>query len=83
MGMIPKKSKPGSWRLIVDLSGLKGSSVNDGIGKDMFSLSYMSVDLVVSRILQLGRGTQLAKMDIKQAYRLVPVHPNDRKLLGI
>ena len=83
MGMIPKKSKPGSWRLIVDLSAPEGSSVNDGIGKDMSSLSYTSVDLVVSRILQLGRGTQLAKMDIKQMDRLVPVHPDDRRLLGI
>ena len=31
MGMIPKKSKPGSWRLIVDLSAPEGSSINDGI----------------------------------------------------
>ena len=67
MGVIPKKSKPGSWRLIVDLSAPEGSSVNDGIGKDMSSLTYTSVDLVASRILQLGKGTQLAKMDIKQA----------------
>ena len=57
--------------------------MNDGIAKDMSSLTYTSVDLVASRILQLGRGTELAKMDIKQAYRLVPVHPDDRRLLGI
>ena len=49
----------------------------------MSSLSYTSVDLVASRILQLGRGTQLVKMDIKQAYWLVPVHPDDERLLGI
>ena len=83
MGVIPKKSKPGSWQLIVDLSAPEGSSVNDRIGKDMSSLTYTSVDLVASRILQLGKGTQLAKMDIKQEYRLVPVHPDDRRLLGI
>ena len=83
MGMIPKKSKPGSWRLIVDLSAPEGRSVNDGIRRDMSSLSYMSVDLVASRILKLGKGTELAKVDIKQAYRLVPVHPADRRRLGV
>ena len=30
-----------------------------------------------------GRGTQLAKLDIKSAYRTVPVHPDDRYLLGM
>ena len=34
-------------------------------------------------VLAWGSGTQLAKMDIKQAYRVVPVHPHDRKLVGM
>ena len=34
-------------------------------------------------IKQLGRGTQLAKWDIKNAYRMVLVHPSDRELLGM
>ena len=36
-----------------------------------------------SKNLQLGQGTLLAKMDIKQAYRNIPVHPEDRLLLGM
>ena len=32
---------------------------------------------------QLGIGTELAKADIKAAYRLVPVHPQDRPLLAM
>ena len=32
---IPKKNKPGKWRLIVDLSSPDGASVNDGIEKDL------------------------------------------------
>ena len=32
---------------------------------------------------QLGRGALLAKMDIQQAYRMVPVHPDNRALLGM
>ena len=31
----------------------------------------------------MGRGTLMAKMDIKEAYRMVPVHPEDRLLLGM
>ena len=36
-----------------------------------------------SQINLLGQGTQLAKLDIKQAYRMVPIHPTDRLLLPI
>ena len=31
----------------------------------------------------LGPGAQLAKLDICRAYRIVPVHPQDRPLLGM
>ena len=34
-------------------------------------------------ILVLGQGTQLVKFDIKSAYRIIPVHPSDRLLLGV
>ena len=82
-GVIPKKNKPNKWRLILDLSAPAGASVNDGIVKEQCSLTYVSVDQVASRILELGRGTTLAKMDVQQAYRQVPVFPQDRLLLGI
>ena len=83
IGIIPKKNKPGKWRLIVDLSSPENGSVNDGIEKDICSLSYTSVDVVADKVLALGRGAMLAKMDIKQAYRMVPIHPQDRRLLGM
>ena len=44
---------------------------------------YVLVDDVVSSILLMGCGTLMAKMDIKEAYRMVPVHPEDRLLLGM
>lgn len=81
-GVIPKKNKPNKWRIIVDLSSPDGHSVNDGIVRELASLGYVSVDDVVDHVLELGKGTMLAKMDIKQAYRNVPVHPDDRPLLG-
>ena len=61
----------------------KGGSVNDGISNELASLSYVSVEDVVAIVLELGRGALMAKMDIKQAYRNIPVHPQDRLLLGM
>ena len=34
IGVIPKKNRPGHWRLIVDLSSPDGGSVNDGVDKE-------------------------------------------------
>ena len=34
-------------------------------------------------VARLGRGTMLAKIDIESAYRLLPVHPQDRILQAI
>ena len=82
-GVIPKGHTPGKWRLIVDLSSPKGSSVNDGISPDLCSLSYISVDDISKAVASLGRGALLAKIDIKSAYRIVPIHPDDRPLLGM
>ena len=82
-GVIPKPHQPGKWRLIVDLSHPKGRSMNDGIEAELCSLRYTSVDEAVRRSLQMGRGTWLTKLDIEVAYRIVPVHPEDRPLLGM
>ena len=82
-GVIPKRGRPGKWRLIVNLSAPEGHSVNDGIVKELASLSYVTVEAIAARVLTLGRGTLMAKMDIKHAYRNIPVHPQDRPLLGM
>ena len=60
-----------------------GHSVNDGIEKELSSLHYISIDDVVACIVRLGKDTILAKIDVKQAYRIVPVNPSDRQLLGM
>ena len=82
LGVVPKHT-PGSWRLIVDLSSPEGLSVNDGISRELCSLSYVSVGSAAKVVAQLGRGALLAKIDIKSAYRMLPVHPDDRWLLGM
>ena len=82
-GVIPKSGQPGKWCLILDLSSPHGSSVNDAIQKDMCSLTYTTVDQAVRRILHLGQGTLLAKIDIQHAFQNIPIHPADRKFLGM
>ena len=82
-GVIPKRNQPGKWRLILDLSSPTGHSVNDGIASEDYSLQYMKVDDIIAGIMHFGRGTLMAKFDIQNAYRIVPVHPGDRPLLGM
>ena len=82
-GVIPKKHRPDKWRLIVDLSSPEGKSVNDAISKDLCSVCYTSVDHVVTWAQSLGQGCLMAKLDLKEAYRAVPVHPSDQRLLAV
>ena len=82
-GVIPKNHQPNKWRLIVDLSHPVNGSVNGGIPKELCSLKYITVDSAIEHIKQIGQGTLLAKIDIKSAFRLLPVHPADRHLLAM
>ena len=79
-GVVPKGHNTGKYRLITDLSFPPGSSVNDGIDPALCSMVYTTVDEVAALVMQLGRGSLLAKVDIESAYRLLPVHPQDRVL---
>ena len=82
-GVIPKSHQHDKWRLIIDLSYPKGHSINDGIAKSLCSLTYVTVDDAIQKILELGRNSLLAKADIRSAFRLLPVHPAERHLLGM
>ena len=57
--------------------------MNNGIPKPLCSLSYITVDSAITEIVKLGRGALFAKVDIKSAFRLLPVHPADRHLLAM
>ena len=81
LGTVPKKHTRNKWRLILDLSHPQGNSINDGIARTLCSLIYMHVDDVVQHILQTGKGSLLAKIDIESVFHNVPVHPQDRHLL--
>ena len=82
-GVIPKGHNTGKWRLITDLSFPPGQSVNDGIDPALCSLAYTTVDQVAEVVMRLGTAALLAKVDIESAYRLIPVHPQDRPLQAV
>ena len=82
VGVVPKKHST-EWRTIYHLAYRQGTSINDHIPKDPFSLSYVRVDDAISILQSLGRGAFMAKTDLKSAFRLIPIHLNDWSLLGI
>ena len=80
LGVIHKNTL-GKWRLIVDMSSPEDGSVNDGIREAWCSLSYTTVDDAIQGITSYGAGAQLVKVDIRSAYRVILVHPDDRWLI--
>ena len=80
-GVILKKRQPGKWRLIVNLLSPDRANVN--FIACTCSLQYASVDDTADFVARSGRGTLLAKLDIKRAYTNIPVHPRDRHLLRV
>ena len=81
LGAVPKHDR--GWRIIYHLSAPPGFSINDFIDSNSYSLSYCSVDDAYTIINELGTGALLSKIDLKNAFRLIPVRQSDWNLLGI
>ena len=81
LDIIPKHN--GDWRTIYHLSAPIGNSINDFIDSDAYTLTYCTVDDAYAIVKLLGPGTLLSKIDLKNAFRLIPVRPQDWNLLGI
>ena len=79
IGIVAKKD--GSFRLILDLSDNHAGSVNECIDIDDFSMKYCSFDDAVDLLLDAGPNPYMAKVDIKHAFRLCPVRPDEWPLL--
>ena len=82
LGVVPKKTL-GEFRLIHHLSYPRGSSVNDGISPEHCSVSYATISDAIQHIKAAGPGCFLAKTDIKNAFRIIPIRSQDHGLLGI
>jgi hypothetical protein len=73
-------------RLIVDLSSPHNQgvpSINDLIDKDRCSLSYVKLDDAIKEIVHLGPGTLMCKVDIRSAFKLIPITPSQYHLFCI
>jgi hypothetical protein len=81
IGLVEKSDH--SWRLITHLSYPKDNSVNDFIDEQPCTVKYASLDKALDMISSLGRSTQLEKIDIREAFRLLIVNPADFDLFGI
>lgn len=68
--------------MICNLSAPQGQSVNDFINPEQCSVQYTSFDDTTAIISKLGRGALLGKKDIANAFRLLPICPEDFPLLG-
>ena len=87
IGAVPKRAPPGeAWlptmvRVIHHLSHpFGGDSIN--ANSDDVPLQLGSIDEACALILAMGAGCLLTKLDVKAAYKLVPVRAEDWPLLG-
>ena len=82
------RNKPDSdkRRVIIDFSWPHGASVNHHTKTNeylgtAFKLNYPSVDTFVERLVSLGRGCHMLKIDLSRAFRQLKVDPADYPLL--
>ena len=80
-GLVAKND--GSWSIIMDLSSPRGSSTNDFISKEDYTLHYATFDQALALVFSFGNGALMTKLELKQAFRLCPVSPSDWDLLGM
>lgn len=81
LGVVPK-SEPGKFRVIHDLSYPKENSVNSYIPKEYSTVQYDTIDLIIQLVQKYGKNCLMAKTDIEDAFRIIPVNPADYHLLG-
>lgn len=81
IGVVEKKEK-GKYRMIQHLSYPRGKSVNDGIDEENKSVTYQNIDTAVKLLKEVGQGAFFAKTDVSNAFRIIPLHPDQYYLFG-
>ena len=84
------RPKPDSHRnrVIVDLSFPSGAAVNSFVQKDVyldtpFLLTLPTVDHIAKKIISLGKGSHIFKIDVSRAFRHIKIDPKDYVYLGL
>jgi len=76
IAVIPKPRSI-KWRLIHNLSHGGRHSVNSRIPDELGTVQYPTFAEIAAEILSHGRGTWFFTFDLEEAFRQVPVHPDD------
>ena len=82
IALVPKK-KPGGIPVIKHLFHPKGYSMNDFILDEACKVEYSKFDNAVELVARIGKSAELAKSDIKSAFRLLFIAFQDFELFGI
>lgn len=69
--------------MIHHLSFPQGTSVNDGIQPEHTSVYYATIEDAIRLVKHNGNGCFLAKTDIKNSFRIIPIRSVDYPLLGM
>ncbi|CAB4003138.1 Hypothetical predicted protein [Paramuricea clavata] len=69
--------------VVRDLAAQAGASIHDGISSEHTVVCYSRVDDAISMIKKLRKSCFLAKTDIKNAFHIISICPQDYDLLGI
>lgn len=81
LGVVPKK-EPGQFRLIHDLSYPRGNSINSCISTEFSFVEYQNIEYVIDLVQSAGRFCLMAKTDVEDAFRLIPIKSSEHHLLG-
>ncbi|CAG8590562.1 16984_t:CDS:2 [Gigaspora margarita] len=80
---LKKDTDPKVYWVISHLSALFEANVNDGIDRIEFTTQYENISHTVQWITLYGKGYLLSKVNIKDAYRILPVHPVNQVLQSL
>ena len=79
-----EKTEKGKYRLIHNLSWpYDETSVNGGISEESKTVQYSSVQNAIRLIMKYPKGSVTRKTDIKDAFKIIPVHPDEYRKLGL
>ena len=86
--MTREKADSNHRRVIIDLSFPPDHSINAGVTPDTylgtpFLLTLPTIDDITRKIIKLGKGSLLYKIDVSRAFRHVKMDPKDYSLLGL
>ena len=86
LNSVPKKDSQ-ERRLILDLSYPSGFSINDGIHKDIYlgewaKLKLSSLDQFAEKVMELGAGCKMFKVDLSRGYKKIYIDPVDIEKMG-